>query len=631
MSFLRFLISSFFLIGLASAESPTTLDWDSLNRTVGGRLKIGVPFAQPCFSLLNGGRANVATNTTNVQRSSPDMPITTTGDQCLLDFTNPSNPAAFSPPAQCQQGSVPNFYVDVKNPNDVLAGYAFSKKMKVPLLSKIPDTTTLAEALGRGRWHYGQISLNLLSSQRLLFTTKPTTAITIGAGQQFRTVYDFAAANNVTVIGGSDPSVAFSGGWVMGGGHGALSPALGLGVDRVLEFKIVTPDGHLRVANKCQNEDLFFALRGGGGGTFGVVLESTHIASSPDTGENTVKLIHALAKTAVQFAADGWGGYVTPTNGSGIWANPSSTAMTQRNPQSLSLKPSPLWWECHSICSGNFYGLPIGIPQVIASRLISSEKFKDETLIQGIADAFVEADFSQILAVPPFAFKDFDREGTPLTLFGEKRFGIAIVLTWDFNSTLAQRVDQYQKLTELWSVVREQTPGGGAYVSEADVFEPHFIESFWGQTNYAKLLAIKNKYDPDHLLDCWHCGKVGPTEARHRLKELRPVFGYAINKIWNHDLGWKAVNVMDTHKIYFTTIKPVRFKEIKDDDEEEVGPVVIWVGVHLGSRLASTTAHDTSLVLLTLLKDFGITDVHVHFRESNYARGVGAPLYAPRQ
>ena len=64
-----------------------------------------------------------------------------------------------------------------------------------------------------------------------------------------------------------------------GGGHSALSPALGLGVDRVLQFKIVTPDGQYRIVNQCQNQDLFFALRGGGGGTFGVVLETSFVAS----------------------------------------------------------------------------------------------------------------------------------------------------------------------------------------------------------------------------------------------------------------------------------------------------------------------------------------------------------------
>jgi hypothetical protein len=60
-----------------------------------------------------------------------------------------------------------------------------------------------------------------------------------------------------------------------GGGHSLLSPTLGLGVDRALQFKVVTPSGEYLIANACQNSDLFFALSGGGGGTFGVVMETT--------------------------------------------------------------------------------------------------------------------------------------------------------------------------------------------------------------------------------------------------------------------------------------------------------------------------------------------------------------------
>lgn len=57
-----------------------------------------------------------------------------------------------------------------------------------------------------------------------------------------------------------------------------LSPVFGLGVDRVLQFRLITPDGEIRIANACQNDDLFWALRGGGGGTFGVVLEVSYKA-----------------------------------------------------------------------------------------------------------------------------------------------------------------------------------------------------------------------------------------------------------------------------------------------------------------------------------------------------------------
>lgn len=52
----------------------------------------------------------------------------------------------------------------------------------------------------------------------------------------------------------------------------ALSNTLGLGADRAIEFTVVIPDGRLVTANKFTNPDLFFALRGGGGGTFGVVM-----------------------------------------------------------------------------------------------------------------------------------------------------------------------------------------------------------------------------------------------------------------------------------------------------------------------------------------------------------------------
>jgi hypothetical protein len=49
----------------------------------------------------------------------------------------------------------------------------------------------------------------------------------------------------------------------------------GLGADQVVEYKVVTADGQLRVANSVSEPDLFWALRGGGGGTFGVVVEAT--------------------------------------------------------------------------------------------------------------------------------------------------------------------------------------------------------------------------------------------------------------------------------------------------------------------------------------------------------------------
>jgi len=66
-----------------------------------------------------------------------------------------------------------------------------------------------------------------------------------------------------------------AGGWLQSGGHSPFSTIHGLAADNALEFKVVTADGNLVVANEVVNQDLFWALRGGGGGTWGVVVEAT--------------------------------------------------------------------------------------------------------------------------------------------------------------------------------------------------------------------------------------------------------------------------------------------------------------------------------------------------------------------
>jgi len=52
-------------------------------------------------------------------------------------------------------------------------------------------------------------------------------------------------------------------------------------------------------------------------------------------------------------------------------------------------------------------------------------------------------------------------------------------------------------------VIRDATPGSGAYVNEADDFEPDWQPSFWG-VNSPRLLAIKKRVDPDNLFRVHH-------------------------------------------------------------------------------------------------------------------------------
>jgi FAD/FMN-containing dehydrogenase len=70
-------------------------------------------------------------------------------------------------------------------------------------------------------------------------------------------------------------TVGAAGGFPQGGGFGSLSLRFGTAAGNVLEAEVVTASGEIVVANAWQHDDLFWTLRGGGGGTFGVVTKLT--------------------------------------------------------------------------------------------------------------------------------------------------------------------------------------------------------------------------------------------------------------------------------------------------------------------------------------------------------------------
>jgi FAD/FMN-containing dehydrogenase len=122
----------------------------------------------------------------------------------------------------------------------------------------------------------------------------------VGAGAELLDVYTALAARGRMIPGGTCPTVGI-GGLTQGGGIGLSGRKFGLTCDNLLEATVVLADGSVVVANAHQHQDLFWALRGGGGGNFGIVTRfvfRTHPAS--DVTTYSLEWPWSDAKTVVQ-------------------------------------------------------------------------------------------------------------------------------------------------------------------------------------------------------------------------------------------------------------------------------------------------------------------------------------------
>jgi FAD/FMN-containing dehydrogenase len=97
----------------------------------------------------------------------------------------------------------------------------------------------------------------------------------VGPGVQFGQLNAALDTYGLHVPGGACQDVCVAG-YMQGGGYGLTSRQFGMNCDNVIEVLVMLADGGIVVANKIVNSDLFWALRGGTGGNFGIVLQITY-------------------------------------------------------------------------------------------------------------------------------------------------------------------------------------------------------------------------------------------------------------------------------------------------------------------------------------------------------------------
>ncbi|OZD06525.1 hypothetical protein CH275_09915 [Rhodococcus sp. 06-235-1A] len=115
----------------------------------------------------------------------------------------------------------------------------------------------------------------VMVSTRLMTTLRidpDSRTATIGAGVLWQQVLDAAAAFGLGAPSGSS-TAAGAVGYTLGGGLSPLGRTIGFAADLVHSFEIVTADGRISRINEHSDSDLFWALRGSGGGGYGIVTE----------------------------------------------------------------------------------------------------------------------------------------------------------------------------------------------------------------------------------------------------------------------------------------------------------------------------------------------------------------------
>jgi hypothetical protein len=134
-----------------SIASIDPSEFETLNNTLGGKLGIGQPLAEPCYSNYNGTTVNPnSAQCSAVQAQYKNETFIAQhfggyqnaqwgecqalGQGCALDYESPTSPVPAT--SNCVQGSVPNYYIPVSSVADVQAGLAFVTKAGIPLVIK---------------------------------------------------------------------------------------------------------------------------------------------------------------------------------------------------------------------------------------------------------------------------------------------------------------------------------------------------------------------------------------------------------------------------------------------------------------------------------------------------------------
>ncbi|KAJ5909252.1 hypothetical protein N7495_001934 [Penicillium taxi] len=531
---------------------PTEAHWAALNSSIEGNLIPVKPLAYPCHDT----EFNVAECTMIKQnaynssyRSSQPGALQYSNweswpkedEQCYIESPRSTI---------CKQGRVSLYSAKVQTAKHVQNTVEFAARHNIRLVIK----NTGHDYLGRSSSPNSlQIFTHNFKDISIIDEFVPTVpfgmsvprsikAVTIGAGVQMHELYSFLGSKDTMVVGGSANTIGIAGGYIQGGGHSYQGWLHGMASDNALEFQVVLANGSLISVNQYQNTDLFFALRGGGGGSFGVVLSVTvkSHANYPvvfATLNYTTSIgpfwkgSEAFHRHIVNLNDNGGSGYYSMIPNTPV---PNSQSLStfvlhlafinQTSTEAAGKLLSPLLSDLRKAIGSEpslhvvsfpslsgFYTTLLrgndttGFQTRLGSRLISRSFFESNnstkltTAISSLEFHPGDAVIGAIVAGGQVA-KNRDIESGLNPSWRDSMVHILIARLMSPGMTSNEQAAISANITGQDVPLLESLESGimGAYLNEADADEPDFQQAFWG-INYPRLRAIKALRNPHNL------------------------------------------------------------------------------------------------------------------------------------
>ncbi|KAF6813204.1 FAD binding domain containing protein [Colletotrichum sojae] len=519
---------------------PLDIIWDVFDALLGKALIATKPLGAPCYDSEWGPRdetecANIVKNSTNASFLSADP----TANYWPIFEGRTCKPKNVTSGSQCTIGGYPEYAVKVTNVAQIQLAINFARAANLRLVIKNTGHCYLGKSLGAGAlslWMHNMRDIDYLPDYKGPGYSGP--ALKLAAGVSVREVYEAAERHGVTVLGAVSWSVGYAGGMITGGGQNPLAGIYGMAADHVVAFQLVTADGRLRTVSEVENSDLFWALRGGGGGTFGIVV-SVIIRAHPkmnvvtakwtlDASNNSVdQLWKGVRKFYDEFLnwtdAGLYSFYImwpTPQLSMNYMFAPNHTLESynkvvkpffdylEANNISLSVShqatPHESFYSAYQATwGGNQF--PVGVDTSLpANRLVPRRNFVEKyeetyALIKSHVSSgkhFLGYHNAPSNAPPTIANQD----NAVHPAFREMVFFLVTSSNRTANhSTPTALASQNKYLQEQvlqpWRDLAPVSEGGGTYLNEASVEETDWKESFYGG-HYPRLSGIKSKWDP---------------------------------------------------------------------------------------------------------------------------------------